>query len=70
MASRQETDYGHWRAKYVTEVSVKNVVSLWGHAANFSANPISTGGVGGDLDSQANLGPVLSVPVVTLCSMD
>lgn len=43
-ALRQETDYGHWRAKYVTEVSVKNVASLWGHAANFSANPISTGG--------------------------
>lgn len=44
---RQEADYGGWRAKYVTEVSVKNVVSLWGRAANFSANPISTGGLPG-----------------------
>lgn len=42
---KTEADYGDWRAKYVTKVSVKNVVSLWGRAAKFSANPISTGGL-------------------------
>lgn len=44
---RQEAAYGSWREKHVSEVSVKNVVSLWGRAANFSANPISTGGLPG-----------------------
>ena len=45
MTRGQQADYGGRRTKHVSEVSVKNVVSLWGRAANFSANPISTGGL-------------------------
>lgn len=56
-----KTNYERCRRR----IWVKNA-SLLGRPANFSANPISAGGVVADLTSKANLRLVLSVPVVTL----
>lgn len=56
-AASGQTQIMETGAKSVTKVSVKNVVSLWGHAANFSANPISTGGLlGFSFQSQPGTG--------------